>query len=57
MRHTFASLLLRNGCDLMSIKEMLGHASLESTAIYLHIEMSSLKVAIDRHPLAAMHSG
>jgi len=54
MRHTFASLLLRNGCDLMSIKEMLGHASLGSTAIYLHIEMSSLKVAINRHPLAAV---
>jgi len=55
MRHTFASLLLRSGCDLMSIKEMLGHASLESTAIYLHIEMSSLKVAMNRHPLAAVH--
>jgi len=54
MRHTFASLLLCNGCDLMSIKEMLGHASLESTAIYLHIEMASLKVAINRHPLAAV---
>jgi site-specific recombinase XerD len=36
----------------MSIKEMLGHASLESTAIYLHVEMSSLKTAINQHPLA-----
>ncbi len=53
LRHTFAFLLLRNGCDLMSIKEMLRHASLESTAIYLHIEMSSLKAAISQHPLAA----
>ena len=51
LRHTFATLLLRNGCDLMSIKEMLGHASLESTAIYLHVDMSSLQAAVAKHPL------
>jgi site-specific recombinase XerD len=38
----------------MSIKEMLGHASLESTAIYLHIEMSSLKAAVGQHPLVGL---
>ena len=53
LRHSFATLLLRNGCDLMSIKEMLGHASLESTAIYLHVDMSSLQAAAAKHPLRA----
>lgn len=51
LRHTFATLLLKNGCDLMSIKEMLGHASLESTAIYLHVDMTSLQAAVAKHPL------
>jgi len=50
LRHTSATLLLRNGCDLMSIKEMLGHASLESTAIYLHVDMASLQAAGAKHP-------
>lgn len=53
LRHSFATLLLRNGCDLMSIKEMLGYASLESTAIYLHVDMSSLQAAAAKHPLRA----
>ena len=52
LRHTFATLLLRNGCDLMSIKEMLGHASLESTSIYLHVNEPTLKAAIAQHPLS-----
>ena len=53
LRHTFASLLLKNGCDLMSIKEMLGHASLESTAIYLRVDLSTLRTNIARHPLSS----
>jgi len=53
LRHSFASLLLKNGCDLVSIKELLGHASLESTSIYLHVERAALQEAVARHPLRA----
>ena len=50
-RHTFASLLLQEGCDLVSIQQLLGHADLSSTSIYLHLEAGHLKSAVERHPL------
>ena len=53
LRHSFASLLLKNGCDLVSIKELLGHASLESTSIYLHVDIAALQEAVAKHPLRA----
>ena len=51
LRHTFASLLLQEGCDLVSIKEMLGHADLATTSIYLHISAPHLQAAVALHPL------
>jgi len=50
-RHTFASLLLQEGCDLVSIQQLLGHADLSSTSIYLHIDAGHMKSAVERHPL------
>lgn len=40
-RHTVASLMVKNGCDLLTIMEILRHKSIESTMRYLHLTDST----------------
>ena len=50
-RHTFATHLLDNGCELLAVQELLGHESLSSTEVYTHVSNEHLReIFVKCHP-------
>ena len=50
-RHYAATAMKQSGIDLDELKEMLGHADLATTSIYLHVCAPHLQAAVALHPL------
>lgn len=51
LRHSFATHLLKNGANLRAIQQMLGHESITTTEVYVHLDKSYLKEIVETfHP-------
>ncbi len=51
LRHTFATHTLKQGVNIVTLKELLGHRSIMSTMIYIRMTMLDLRKAINLHPV------
>lgn len=57
LRHTVATLLLRNGVDIRVVQEFLGHASIATTQRYTHVTKEHMvRVLRKRHPSLSLRS-
>ncbi|MGN1269250.1 MAG: tyrosine-type recombinase/integrase [Clostridia bacterium] len=52
LRHTCATLLYRNGVDIRTIQEILGHVQIDTTEIYTHLHDQEVMDAMLDHPLS-----
>jgi integrase/recombinase XerD len=51
LRHSFATELLKNGADLRAIQQILGHESITTTEVYVHLDKNYLKEVVEKfHP-------
>ena len=54
LRHTAATLMLKNGVDTRALQEVLGHSNLNTTQIYTHLDNASLHEAAMANPIGRL---
>ena len=55
LRHTAATLMLKNGVDTRALQEVLGHSNLNTTQIYTHLDNAALHEAAMANPIGRKH--
>ena len=55
LRHTAATLMLKNGVDTRALQEVLGHSNLNPTQIYTHLDNAALHEAAMANPIGRKH--
>ena len=55
LRHTAATLMLKNGVDTRALQEVLGHSNLNTTQIYTHLDNAALHEAALANPIGKKH--
>jgi len=51
LRHTFATLMLRGGCDIYTLSRMMGHSDIKMTTSYTWLVTDDLRTQLFNHPL------
>ena len=54
LRHTFATHLVHQGVNVVTIRDLLGHKHLTSTQLYFHSTAHDLRAAADKHPISKL---
>lgn len=47
LRHTFATRLIAAGVDIRVVQDLMGHADIKTTAVYLHVDVERLRAAVN----------
>ncbi|HBI63828.1 MAG TPA: recombinase XerC [Clostridiales bacterium] len=53
LRHTAATLMYKNGVDIRTLQDVLGHENVNTTMIYTHINDANMQDAAERNPLSS----
>lgn len=53
LRHTFATIMLEGGCDVLSLSKMMGHTTIQMTARYANATPELIRSQMDKHPLCS----
>lgn len=57
LRHTFGTYMYKQTKDLLVVRDLLGHTSVEATKVYIHIDNEQLRKAYNSNPLANFKVG